>query len=787
MGSALMGVEFSGATWTDTSQTTAEVSAAYDWTPPTVTVADPGSSVMGSSVAITATASDTRSTIASVRIEYAPAGSSTWTALNVCSSSGTGPVTYSCTWDTTTGVPDGSYQLRGTAIDAAGNTGASPLVYTAVTNNVSVALTRLPAYVRGTVPVRGDLYKEVTPATQLTLEYRPSGGTTWSQVNGSCTSTSTPIQCSWNTNVATVPDGTYDVRVRASTGQSDTQTGVVVDNTAPATPTLSVPSGVLSGTVSLSATVTADAPAGIASVAIQYRLSPSGSWFDCGTGTTSPYTCSLDSTKLSNAAYDFRTVATDRAGNSTASDAVTRTVDNSPATVAFTSPSNGATVDGTVTVTGTGQSARGITALKVEYRQTPSGTFQTLCSPAAAATFSCSWNTTPLTSGSYELRATLSQTSGGDVTSTITVNVAHSTGTVAITSPAGGSTVQNAVTVSGTASATVGVKQVQVKVANGSGSTVATLTCTLSSGSFSCPWNTAGLTYGTYQLRAEMTQADNTVVTSNVVNVTVYNASITLGTVPANLKGTSTALTATASSNAGISAVRFEGTTAGGATTTLCSTTSPTQTGGTTYTCSWNISAITYGVYTVRAVMVQGSGLPEMASTSATTTVDNRTLTGYDVWTVNGGIANLPDGGDQIFFRYTGLVKLSTIGAGLTYGGSVPLSVSLTGDPGSHPDTMTFSNPNLGGLALTQRYLQNNKSVTYGASTMTAMLAKDAQGNDVTVIKVTLSAISTTDFTAPTGVANTLTWTPSTSVTDAVGTPCVAQATLELGAADPDF
>ena len=35
MGSALLGVEFSGATWTDTSQTTVAVSAAYDWTPPT--------------------------------------------------------------------------------------------------------------------------------------------------------------------------------------------------------------------------------------------------------------------------------------------------------------------------------------------------------------------------------------------------------------------------------------------------------------------------------------------------------------------------------------------------------------------------------------------------------------------------------------------------------------------------------------------------------------------------------------------------------------------------------
>ena len=785
VGSALLGVEFSGATWTDTSQTPVAVSAAYDWTPPTVTVSDPGPSVMGSSVTITATASDSRSTVASVAIEFTLTGSS-WTPLTACSSSGTSTVTYSCTWDTTTGVPDGSYQLRATAVDAAGNSGTSPLVSTAVTNNVSVVLTRLPAYVRGTVPVRGDLYNAVTPGTQLTLEYRPSGGA-WRQLNGSCSSTSTPVQCSWNTNSQAVPDGTYDVRVTASTGQSDTQTGIVVDNTAPGIPTVTVPSGVLSGTISLSATVPPDSPAGIASTTLQYRLSPSGSWVDCGTSATSPVTCSLDTTILSNQAYDFRAVATDRAGNTSVSDPVTKTVDNRAATISFTQPANGASVDGTVTVSGAAQSPRGMTAIKVEYLAPSSSNYSSLCTPTPAATFSCSWNTASLPSGSYQLRATLSQTSGGDVTSTITVNVAHSNGTVVITSPVGGVTVGGTVTVAGTTSANGPVNQVRLKVTPLSPvGTATTLPCTLTSGGFTCAWNTQGLGYGSYQLVAEMTHSTNIVVTSSPVTVTVYNASITLGTVPANLRGTSANLTATASSNAGVTRVRFEGITPSGTIVPLCAATTPTS-GATTYSCSWNISAITYGVYSVRAVMEQGPGFSDMPSAAATTTVDNRTLGGYDVWTVNGGIANLPDGGDQIFFRYTGMVKLSTIDARLTYGGSVPMSVSLTGDPGSHPDTMAFSNPNLGALTLTQRYLQNNKSVTYGASTMTAILAQDAQGNDVTIIKVTLSQISTTDFTAPTSVANTLTWTPSASVTAPFGNPCLATATPELGTADPDF
>src|SRR4051812_46798791 len=239
---ALLGVQPSGATWTDTSSTTAEVSAAVDWTPPTVNVSDPGTTVSGNAVTITATASDTLSPIASTAIEYAPSGSSTWTALTACTSAGSSPVTRSCTWNTTVGVPDGGYDLRAVAVDAEGNPSPPALVHTVVANNVRVALTRLPTYVRGTVAVRGDLVGGVVPGTQLFLQYLPSGGA-WTPLASACSSMSATVQCDWSPAAPRLPDGVYAVRVLASTGQTDTQAGIVVDNTAPAAPTLSVPTG----------------------------------------------------------------------------------------------------------------------------------------------------------------------------------------------------------------------------------------------------------------------------------------------------------------------------------------------------------------------------------------------------------------------------------------------------------------------------------------------------------------------------------------------------------------
>jgi chitinase len=774
---ALLGVQPSGATWTDTSSTTAQVSAAVDWTPPSVRVSDPGASVTGNAVAITATASDTLSPIASTTIEYAPAGSSTWTALTACSSAGSSPVTRSCTWDTTAGVPDGSYDLRAVAVDSVGNSSTSALVRTVVANDVRVTLTRLPAYVRGIVAVRGDLASGVVPGTQLFLQYLPSGGA-WTQLTATCSSMTATVRCDWST--AALPDGVYAVRVLASTGQTDTQTGIAVDNTGPAVPTLTAPTGVLGGSVTLAASVAQDSPAGIASLTVQYRLTGAAAWIDCGTSSALSYSCPLVTTGLANGSYELWAVATDRAGNVTASSPITRTIDNTPATVAFGAPSNGATVDGTVTVSGTAQSPRGITGLRIEYGQ--AGSYQTLCTPGPAASFSCSWNTVSLPAGRYDLRAVLSQTSGGDVTTSITANVAHPPGTVAITSPAAGAVLtQGTATISGTAAAGTGVSQVQVRVApvNPAGTTT-TLTCTPSSGAFTCPaWDLQSVAYGTYALTAQMTQGNNVVVASTPVNVTVdrTNAAVSLDPVPGTIRGTAV-LTATASSRAGVSAVRFEATSAGGTTTTLCNVTAPS---GGKYSCTWNTAAITYGAYTVRAVLVQGSGAPQLASAAQSTTVDNRVLAGSDVRTVNGGVAGLLDRGDQIVFQYTGVVKADTIQAGLTYGASSAVGITLTGTPGSAADTLTIDAPGLGTFSAGARFIKNNTSTTYAGSTIRLSLGQDAQGNAVTIVTVTLGQPGSTADLQAVNSPVALSWTPAATATDLFGNACATTLVSRSG------
>jgi chitinase len=82
-------------------------------------------------VTLTATASDAGSGVASVRIQRAPTGSSTWT--DVCTDN-TSP--YSCAWITTT-LPDGGYDVRAIANDAAGNVSTSALLSNRVVDNTA--------------------------------------------------------------------------------------------------------------------------------------------------------------------------------------------------------------------------------------------------------------------------------------------------------------------------------------------------------------------------------------------------------------------------------------------------------------------------------------------------------------------------------------------------------------------------------------------------------------------------------------------------------------------------
>lgn len=408
---------FSGAAFTSASANPDNVlSAARDWTPPTVAVADPGSPLKGT-VTLTATASDTISGVATVAIQTAPTGTTTWTTACTDTAS-----PYTCPLDTTT-LADGGYDVRAVATDVDGNVGTSATVANRIVDNLApvVAVTPLDAAVRGTITVSATASDAGTGVKSVRLEYvLDGGGTTYTPI---CTDTTAPYSCTLDTTK--LATDLYDVRAVATdvVGNVATSTDEVVqfDNVAPTVTTVD-PGSPLTGTVTISANAVDD-DSGVDRVTIQYAPNGTTTWTDICTTDADPYQCSFDTTKLNNlASYSFRTIAYDLAGNTATSATVAnRQVDNTLSAVTMNDP--GAVLRGTVTLTATGSSPLGVVSIAIQRAPAGSTTYTTVCTDTAAP-YSCSLNTATAATpdGLYDFRAVMTYSGVLTKTSAIVSN-----------------------------------------------------------------------------------------------------------------------------------------------------------------------------------------------------------------------------------------------------------------------------------------------------------------------------------------------------------------------------
>lgn len=381
----------SGATYVTSTSSTASVHAAADWTAPTATLANPGSPVKGT-VALSATAADGESGIASVVFEGLPSGGS-WTTLCTVT---TAP--YTCSWNTTA-VADGGWTLRARATDGSGLVSAWSSVSTVVANNLLVVLDNPGDLLHGSVPLSAHVYNSGLLSLTTRIEYSVAGADNWKTV---CSGLGSSLSCSWATTGVTSQD--YDLRAVAIVGvttyTSAVWTDITVDNVAPAV-TMTDPGTPLRGTVTLAATAS-DAGSGLASVTFQYAVSGGSTWTTaCTAGDTA--TCRWASTSVADATYSFRAVAADLAGNTATSAAIAnRVVDNTVTSVSVEDP--GAFLTGTVSVAATASSTAGIVNVRIQRSPAGAGTWTDLCTDTTAP-YACSWNTTTVTDGLYDLRA----------------------------------------------------------------------------------------------------------------------------------------------------------------------------------------------------------------------------------------------------------------------------------------------------------------------------------------------------------------------------------------------
>lgn len=426
---AVSGVTSSGADFVAVASSPSNsFTAAADFNTVAVTMSDTGTPLRGTAT-LQATASSDRG-IQGVVFQSSPAGAGTWT--DACQDAG---APYSCDWSSS-GVVDGPRDLRAVATDLAGYTRNSAVVGATMVDNTAPTVSVPP-----TGPLRGTVSVALSAADgagsgvkQVAAEFRPAGGGAWTPV---CVDTVAPFSCD-GLDTTQAPDGLYEARATAddNAGFSTTSsvTTVRIDNTAPAVPTLADPGASLQGTVGLSGTAS-DSGSGIAAWVVQRRPAGGGAWTDTCSDGAAPYGCSWDTTSVADALYDVRAVARDQAGNEMPSATFANVrVDNNGPAVTLADP--GAYLRGTVALSATATDPAGVQSVVFERKLASGGGWTTICTDNAAP-YTCSFNTTSVADGSYDLRARATDTLGHTGSATVAARTIDNTAPAAAAVDAG--------------------------------------------------------------------------------------------------------------------------------------------------------------------------------------------------------------------------------------------------------------------------------------------------------------------------------------------------------------
>src|SRR4051812_8188226 len=622
-----------------------------------VTLTDPGTPLRGV-VMLNAVATSSRG-MGSVTFETSPAGANTWTTACTASTS-----PYSCAWDTST-VTDGLRDVRAVATDSAGYTKTDTITNRRVDNTAPSPTTTDPGSpLTGTISVSGSAVDSGSGVASSTLQYRPSGGGSWTTI---CTAASSIVTCSWNT--AALADGLYDLRTTSTDVAGNTGTSPIVsnrrlDNIAP-TATMTAPAANLTGSVTLAST-SADAAngTGVASVRYEYKLSSGSTWATACTGLTTPCTCSFDTSTVADGLYDFRAVAIDGVAKTGTSAAVTsRRIDNTAPTA--TLGAIAANVSGSISLTSTtADGGSGMASVQYQYRTSPAGAWTNACS-SATTPYSCTFATTSVSDGLYDFRAVPTDVVGNAGASAVVSarRVDNTNPTVTMGSLA--AWLDGAVSLTSTPVDGGGIASVQYQYKLSTSGTWLNA-CNSATSPFTSSFDTTALTNGSaYDFRVPATDNASRTGTSGTVTSRIDHVSptVTMTAPAANLAGSASLASTAADANSGVASVQYEYKLSSGSTWTTACTSATTP-----FTCTFNTASVADGLYDFRAA----------ATDNVSRTTTSTAVTGRRIDNTNPVTSTLAAVGTNLSgnVNFTGTAADNTGGSGV---GSWKVQTSPTG------------------------------------------------------------------------------------------------------------
>lgn len=226
---------------------------------------------------------------------------------------------------------------------------------------------------------------------------------------------SSPYSVSWNTTTTTNGSHTLTAIARDAAGNTTTSSSIVVNvnNAVDATPpviNITSPTGgtTLAGSINVNATATDN----VGVVGVQFQLDGVNLGAE---DLSSPYSVAWNTTTTSNGNHTLTAIARDATGNTSTSSSVIVNVNNivdaAPPVVSITSPSSGATIAGSVSITANATDDIGVVGVQFLLNGVNLG------SEDLSAPYSVAWNTAANTNGNYTLTARARDAVGNTTTS----------------------------------------------------------------------------------------------------------------------------------------------------------------------------------------------------------------------------------------------------------------------------------------------------------------------------------------------------------------------------------
>jgi len=307
------------STATSNDQTFSTPGGTADATPPSVEITSPAAGAhLSGNVNVTAAASDD---VGVASVQFRVDGGNVGASLTAA------PFAYVLN---STTLSNGSHTISAVAADAAGNSTTSASITVTVDNTTKDTT---PPTVDATSPASGAKVSGNIAVTATAADNVSVSGVQF-QLDGANLRTIRrrfPLRLLVDSTKTT--NGSHTLRAIATDGAGNTTTSasvtVTLDNTTKDTtpPTVTVTAPASGAKVSGVVTVSANATDNVSVASVQFQLDGANVG---AADAASPFTYSWDTTKATNAAHTLRAIATDGAGNSTASAAITVTVSNTP-------------------------------------------------------------------------------------------------------------------------------------------------------------------------------------------------------------------------------------------------------------------------------------------------------------------------------------------------------------------------------------------------------------------------------------------------------------------------